>query len=81
MRFLVSGLTGNNCIIKNNPEKINPFAQKNVPNDHCQRGVFQNVKYFYSLDAWKTEASGFLLKPLTPKGLKEQLKKLRYRSL
>ena len=32
----------------------------------------------YSLDAWKTEASGFILKPLTPDGVKEQLKKLRY---
>jgi transcriptional regulator with XRE-family HTH domain len=32
----------------------------------------------YSLDAWKTEASGFMLKPLTPESIKEQLKKLRY---
>ena len=32
----------------------------------------------YSLDAWKTLACGFILKPLTPDGLKEQLKKLRY---
>ena len=33
----------------------------------------------YSLDAWKTEACGFLLKPLTTEGVKEQLKKMRYR--
>lgn len=32
----------------------------------------------YSLDAWKTEASGFMVKPLTPESVKEQLKKLRY---
>ena len=32
----------------------------------------------YSLDAWKTEACGFMLKPLTPEGVKEQLKRLRY---
>ena len=32
----------------------------------------------YSLDAWKTGACGFLLKPLTPEDVKEQLKKLRY---
>ena len=32
----------------------------------------------YSLDAWSTGACGFLLKPITPEGVKEQLKKLRY---
>ena len=32
----------------------------------------------YSLDAWKTGASGFMLKPLTPEGVKEQLKRLRH---
>ena len=32
----------------------------------------------YALDAWKTEASGFMVKPLTPESVKEQLKKLRY---
>ncbi|MBR1476341.1 MAG: helix-turn-helix domain-containing protein [Lachnospiraceae bacterium] len=32
----------------------------------------------YSYDAWKTEASGFILKPLTHEGIKEQLRKLRY---
>ena len=32
----------------------------------------------YSLDAWNTGACGFLVKPLTPEGVKEQLKKLRY---
>ncbi len=32
----------------------------------------------YSLDAWSTGASGFMLKPLTVEGVKEQLKNLRY---
>ena len=32
----------------------------------------------YSLDAWKTGACGFVLKPITVEGVKEQLKKLRY---
>ena len=32
----------------------------------------------YSLDAWNTEASGFMVKPLTPEGVRAQLKKLRY---
>ena len=32
----------------------------------------------YSLDAWSTGASGFMLKPITPEGVVEQLQKLRY---
>ena len=32
----------------------------------------------YSLDAWDTGAIGFMVKPLTPEGIKKQLKKLRY---
>lgn len=32
----------------------------------------------YSLDAWETEASGFMLKPMTAEDVKKQLKKLRY---
>ncbi len=32
----------------------------------------------YALDAWNTEAIGFLLKPITPDGVQQQLKKLRY---
>ena len=32
----------------------------------------------YSLDAWSTGASGFMLKPITPEGVREQLKHLRY---
>ena len=40
--------------------------------------VFLTAYADYSLDAWDTEASGFLLKPLTPDGVRQQLKKLRY---
>ncbi len=32
----------------------------------------------YSLDAWKTGASGFILKPITPEDIQIQLKNLRY---
>ena len=32
----------------------------------------------YSFDAWDTGAVGFMLKPLTPEGVKKQLKKLKF---
>lgn len=32
----------------------------------------------YALDAWSTGACGFMLKPITAKGVREQLGKLRY---
>ena len=32
----------------------------------------------YALDAWDTEASGFMVKPLTPEGVRIQLDKLKY---
>ena len=40
--------------------------------------VFLTTYADYSLDAWNTEASGFILKPLTPDSVRLQLKKLRY---
>ena len=40
--------------------------------------VFLTAYPDYAVDAWKTEASGFMLKPLTPESVKEQLNKLRY---
>ena len=40
--------------------------------------VFLTAYSNYSLDAWSTGASGFMLKPITAEGLKEQLKNLRY---
>lgn len=32
----------------------------------------------YALDAWSTGASGFMLKPITPEGVRGQLKNLRF---
>ena len=32
----------------------------------------------YALDAWGTGASGFMLKPITPEGVRAQLADLRY---
>ena len=40
--------------------------------------VFLTAYPDYALDAWETEASGFMVKPLTPENVKAQLKKLRY---
>ncbi len=40
--------------------------------------VFLTAYADYSLDAWQTEACGFVLKPLTPERIRDQLKKLRY---
>lgn len=44
----------------------------------CTNIVFLTSYPDYALDAWNTEASGFMVKPLTPESVKEQLKKLRY---
>lgn len=40
--------------------------------------VFLTAYPDYSLDAWNTEACGFMVKPLTPDGVQAQLKKLRF---
>ncbi len=40
--------------------------------------VFLTAYPEYSIDAWNTEASGFMVKPITLKGVKAQLQKLRY---
>lgn len=40
--------------------------------------IFLTAYSDYSLDAWGTGASGFMLKPITPEGVKEQLNNLRY---
>ena len=44
----------------------------------CTNVVFLTAYADYALDAWKTEANGFMLKPLTTAGVKEQLKKLHF---
>jgi len=40
--------------------------------------IFLTAYTDYSLDAWGTGASGFMLKPLTEEGVRKQLAKLRY---
>jgi transcriptional regulator with XRE-family HTH domain len=40
--------------------------------------VFLTAYSEYSLDAWSTGASGFMLKPITPEGVRAQLRNLRY---
>ena len=40
--------------------------------------IFLTAYSDYSLDAWGTGASGFMLKPITAEGVKEQLNNLRY---
>lgn len=40
--------------------------------------IFLTAYSEYSLDAWNTGASGFMLKPITIEGIKNQLKNLRY---
>ncbi len=40
--------------------------------------VFVTAYSNYSLDAWSTGASGFMLKPITPEDVRNQLKNLRY---
>ena len=40
--------------------------------------IFLTAYSQYALDAWKTDACGFLEKPLSPEGIREQLSRLRY---
>lgn len=40
--------------------------------------VFLTAYAEYSLDAWDTGASGFMLKPITVEGVQNQLERLRY---
>ena len=40
--------------------------------------VYLTAYSSYALDAWTTGASGFMLKPITPEGVRKQLENLRY---
>lgn len=40
--------------------------------------IFLTAYPEYSIEAWNTKASGFMVKPITLEGVKAQLKKLRY---
>lgn len=44
----------------------------------CANVVYLTAYPNYSLDAWDTNACGFMVKPLTPEGVRKQLRKLRY---
>ncbi len=46
--------------------------------NHRTNIVFLTAYPDYSLEAWETEASGFIVKPLTSQRVRAQLKKLRY---
>ena len=43
----------------------------------CTKVVYLTAYPEYSLNAWDTDASGFMVKPLTLEGVRRQLKKLR----
>ena len=40
--------------------------------------VYLTAYVRYAFDAWSTGASGFMRKPLTPEGIRDQLSHLRY---
>ena len=40
--------------------------------------VYLTAYVSYAFDAWSTGAIGFMLKPITPEGVREQLENLRY---
>ena len=44
----------------------------------CTRVIYLTAYPDYALEAWDTDACGFLVKPLTPEGVRKQLKKLGY---
>ena len=53
------------------------LCQKLLEIDPRTNIVFLTAYADYSFDAWQTGASGFMLKPLTPEGVREQLQMLR----
>ncbi len=44
----------------------------------CTKVVYLTAYPDYSLNAWDTDACGFMVKPLLPEDVRRQLKKLRY---
>ena len=44
----------------------------------CTKVIYLTAYPDYSLDAWDTDACGFMVKPLVPEVVRGQLKKLRY---
>ena len=63
--------------------EMGPVSGLDVCRELLEVNPRTNVVYLtayreYSFDAWNTGACGFMLKPITPEGVREQLKKLRY---
>lgn len=54
------------------------LCRKLLEINHRTNVVFLTAYSEYSLDAWSTGASGFMLKPITQEGVRMQLKNLRY---
>lgn len=44
----------------------------------CMKVIYLTAYPEYSLDAWDTDACGFMVKPLIPEDVRRQLKKLHY---
>ena len=44
----------------------------------CTNVVYLTAFPDYALDAWNTNACGFMVKPLTPESIRRQMKKLRF---
>ena len=44
----------------------------------CTNVVYLTAYPDYALEAWETDACGFIVTPLNPEGVRRQLKKLRY---
>ena len=44
----------------------------------CTKVIYLTAYPDYALDAWDTNACGFMVKPLTPENVRRQLKKLHY---
>ena len=44
----------------------------------CTKVVYLTAYPDYALDAWDTGACGFMVKPLTPEGVRRQIKMLRF---
>jgi two-component SAPR family response regulator len=44
----------------------------------CTKVVYLTAYPDYALDAWGSDACGFMVKPLTPESVRRQLKKLLY---
>ena len=54
------------------------LCQRLLSINPCTKVVYLTAYPDYSLDAWDTDACGFLVKPLTPESVRRQLKKLRF---